>query len=566
MAENTAQEDTKAKSMNFVEEEVWNDLQSGRNGGRINTRFPPEPNGYLHIGHAKAICMDFGIAERFGGTCNLRFDDTNPVKEDVEYVDSIRDDIHWLGFDWGDREYYASDYFPQMYEYAVELIKKGLAYVCELSPEEFKEHRGTIGVPATSPWRDRPIEESLDLFERMKNGEFENGKYTLRAKIDLASGNFNMRDPVIYRINHAHHHRQGDKWCIYPMYDFAHPIEDALEGITHSLCSLEFEDHRPLYDWVINNTDVPSKPRQIEFARLGINYTVMSKRKLRRLVEEQYVSGWDDPRMPTICGLRRRGYTPESIRMFAEKVGVAKRDNVIDLGLLEWCVREDLNKTALRRMAVLNPLKVVITNYPEGQVEQIECVNNPEDESAGRRCVPFSREIYIERDDFMEEPPKKFFRLRPGGEVRLRYGYLIKCDEVVKDPATGEITELRCTYDPLSLGGGSSDGRKVKGIIHWVSAAHAVPAEVRLFDRLFAVESPDEVQTEGGSFLDNLNPDSLKTVQAYCEPALADAVPGDKFQFERLGYFCADSDSKPGAPVFNRTVGLKDSWAKIAAK
>lgn len=549
--------------LNFIEEIIEQSIAAGE--PRVHTRFPPEPNGYLHIGHAKSICLNFGMARKYGGKCNLRFDDTNPVKEDVEYVDSIKEDIRWLGFEWAE-EHYASDYFEQLYDWAVELIKKGLAYVDDQTQEEIRQGRGTVTQPGVdSPYRNRSVEENLRLFAEMRDGKYKDGEKVLRAKIDMGHPNMLLRDPLMYRIIHAHHHRTGDKWCIYPMYDYAHGESDSIERITHSICTLEFDVHRPLYDWFIEQLGIfPS--HQYEFARLNLTNTVMSKRKLLQLVKEGYVSGWDDPRMPTICGLRRRGYTPESIRMFAEKVGVAKRDNVIDLGLLEWCVREDLNKTALRRMAVLNPLKVVITNYPEGQVEQIECVNNPEDESAGRRCVPFSREIYIERDDFMEEPPKKFFRLRPGGEVRLRYGYLIKCDEVVKDPATGEITELRCTYDPLSLGGGSSDGRKVKGIIHWVSAAHAVPAEVRLFDRLFAVESPDEVQTEGGSFLDNLNPDSLKTVQAYCEPALADAVPGDKFQFERLGYFCADSDSKPGVPVFNRTVGLKDSWAKIAAK
>lgn len=552
-----------SEKLNFIEEIIEQSIAAGE--PRVHTRFPPEPNGYLHIGHAKSICLNFGMAKKYGGKCNLRFDDTNPVKEDVEYVDSIKEDIRWLGFEWAE-EHYASDYFEQLYDWAVELIKKGLAYVDDQTQEEIRLGRGTVTQPGTnSPWRDRSVEENLRLFAEMREGKYKDGEKVLRAKIDMAHPNMLLRDPLMYRIIHAHHHRTGDKWCIYPMYDYAHGESDSIERITHSICTLEFDVHRPLYDWFIEKLGIfPS--HQYEFARLNLTNTVMSKRKLLQLVKEGYVSGWDDPRMPTICGLRRRGYTPESIRMFAEKVGVAKRDNVIDLGLLEWCVREDLNRTALRRMAVLDPIRVVITNYPEGQVEQLECVNNPEDEAAGRRRVPFGREIYIERDDFMEEPPKKFFRLRPGGEVRLRYGYLIRCDEVVKDPATGEITELRCTYDPLSLGGGSSDGRKVKGIIHWVSAEHAVPAEVRLFDRLFAVESPDEVQTEGGSFLDNLNPDSLRTVRALCEPALADAVPGDKFQFERLGYFCADCDSKPGAPVFNRTVGLKDSWAKIAAK
>mgnify|MGYP001114430476 FL=1 len=552
-----------SEKLNFIEEIIENSIAAGE--PRVHTRFPPEPNGYLHIGHAKSICLNFGMARKYGGKCNLRFDDTNPVKEDVEYVDSIKEDIRWLGFEWAE-EHYASDYFEQLYEWAVELIRKGLAYVDDQTQEEIRLGRGTVTQPGTnSPWRDRSVEENLRLFAEMREGKYRDGEKVLRAKIDMAHPNMLLRDPLMYRIIHAHHHRTGDRWCIYPMYDYAHGESDSIERITHSICTLEFDVHRPLYDWFIEQLGIfPS--HQYEFARLNLTYTVMSKRKLLQLVKEGYVTGWDDPRMPTICGLRRRGYTPESIRMFAEKVGVAKRDNIIDLGLLEWCVREDLNRTALRRMAVLDPIRVVITNYPEGQIEQLECVNNPEDEAAGRRRVPFGRELYIERDDFMEEPPKKFFRLRPGGEVRLRYGYLIRCDEVVKDPATGEITELRCTYDPLSLGGGSSDGRKVKGIIHWVSARHAVPAEVRLFDRLFATENPDEVQTEGGTFLDNLNPDSLRTVRALCEPALGEAVAGDKFQFERLGYFCADADSKEGAPVFNRTVGLKDSWAKIAAK
>lgn len=552
------------EKLNFIEEIIEKSIADGE--PRVHTRFPPEPNGYLHIGHAKSICLNFGLAKKYGGKCNLRFDDTNPVKEDVEYVDSIKEDIRWLGFEWAE-EHYASDYFEQLYEWAVELIKKGLAYVDDQTQEEIRLGRGTVTLPGTnSPWRDRSVEENLRLFAEMREGKYKDGEKVLRAKIDMAHPNMLLRDPLMYRIIHSHHHRTGDKWCIYPMYDYAHGESDSIERITHSICTLEFDVHRPLYDWFIEQLGIfPS--HQYEFARLNLTYTVMSKRKLLQLVKEGYVSGWDDPRMPTISGLRRRGYTPESIRMFAEKVGVAKRDNIIDLGLLEWCVREDLNKTALRRMAVLNPLKVVITNYPEGQVETLECVNNPEDPAAGRRPVPFSREIYIERDDFMEEPPKKFFRLKPGGEVRLRYGYLIKCEEVVKDPQSGEIVELRCTYDPLSLGGGSSDGRKVKGIIHWVSAQHAIPADVRLFDRLFATENPDEV-AEGGTFLDNLNPDSLKVVRAQCEPALADAQPGDKFQFERLGYFCADTAprTEEGIPVFNRTATLKDSWAKIAAK
>lgn len=555
------------EKLNFIEEIIEKSIAEGE--PRVHTRFPPEPNGYLHIGHAKSICLNFGLAKKYGGKCNLRFDDTNPVKEDVEYVDSIKEDIKWLGFDWAE-EHYASDYFEQLYDWAVRLIKEGYAYVDDQSQEEIRQGRGTVTQPGVnSPWRDRSVEENLDLFARMRAGEFKDGEKVLRAKIDMAHPNMLMRDPLMYRIIHAHHHRTGDKWCIYPMYDYAHGESDSIERITHSICTLEFDVHRPLYDWFIEKLGIfPS--HQYEFARLNITYTVMSKRKLLQLVREGHVTGWDDPRMPTISGLRRRGYTPASIRMFAEKVGVAKRDNVIDLGLLEWCVREDLNKSAQRRMAVLDPLKVVITNYPEGQTEYLECVNNPEDPEAGRRKVPFGRELYIERDDFMEEAPKKFFRLRPGGEVRLRYGYIIKCEEVIKDPNTGEILELRCTYDPLSLGGGSSDGRKVKGIIHWVSAEHGVPADVMLFDRLFAAENPDEVP-EGGTFLDNLNPDSLKAVRAWVEPALAEAQPGEKFQFERLGYFCADTGASAAGkdncvPVFNRTVGLKDSWAKIASK
>lgn len=553
-----------AEKLNFIEEIIEKSIAGGES--RVQTRFPPEPNGYLHIGHAKSICLNFGLAKKYGGKCNLRFDDTNPVKEDVEYVDSIKEDIQWLGFEWAE-EHYASDYFEQLYDWAVELIKKGLAYVDDQNQEEIRIGRGTVTQPGVnSPYRDRSVEENLRLFAEMREGKYKDGEKVLRAKIDMAHPNMLLRDPLMYRIIHTEHHRTGNKWCIYPMYDYAHGESDSIEKITHSICTLEFDVHRPLYDWFIEKLGIyPS--HQYEFARLNLTYTVMSKRKLLQLVKEGHVTGWDDPRMPTISGLRRRGYTPESIRMFAEKVGVAKRDNIIDLGLLEWCVREDLNKTAQRRMAVLNPLKVVITNYPEGQTEYLECVNNPEDPEAGTRRVPFSRELYIERDDFMEEPPKKFFRLRPGGEVRLRYGYLVKCDEVVKDPDTGEVIELRCTYDPLSLGGGSSDGRKVKGIIHWVSAEHAVPADVMLFDRLFAVESPDDVP-EGGSFLDNLNPDSLKVVRAQCEPALGEAQPGEKFQFERLGYFCADTAASAAGcvPVFNRTVGLKDSWAKIAAK
>ena len=564
MAEEVKAAVAESEGKNFIDAFIEEDIAEGGRfqGQQVHTRFPPEPNGYLHIGHCKALTIDFGTAEKFGGLCNLRMDDTNPTKEDAEYVDAIQQDIHWLGFDWGDRFFYGSDYFEKDYEYAVELIKKGLAYVCDLTAEQFREYRGDIGKPAVSPYRDRSVEENLDLFERMKNGEFPEGSKTLRAKIDLASGNFNMRDPVIYRIRYMHHHRQGDKWCIYPMYDFAHPIQDALEGITHSLCSLEFEAHRPLYDWVVSNISIPyHKPRQIEFARLGINYTVMSKRKLRKLVEDGRVAGWDDPRMPTICGLRRKGYTPASVRNFAEMVGVAKRDNVIDLGKLEYCVREDLNKVAERRMAVLNPLKVVITNYPEGKSELFTAINNPEDESAGTRQVPFSRVIYIERDDFMENPPKKFFRLSPGGEVRLRYSYLIRCEEVIKD-AAGNITELRCTYDPMSGRGSSSDGRRVKGVIHWVSAKDAVEAEIRLFNPLFTKENPDDVK-EGQTWEDNLNPESMVKVTGYLEPSLRDIPIGQAVQFERVGYFCPDTDSTPGHLVFNRTVTLKDSWAKI---
>ena len=550
---------TPERSLNFIEEIIEANIKAANT--KVHTRFPPEPNGYLHIGHAKSICLNFGLAEKYGGKCNLRFDDTNPVKEDTDYVDSIQDDVRWLGFQW-DSIHYASDYFDQLYDWACELIRKGLAYVDDQTQEQIREGRGTVTRPGVeSPWRNRSAEENLDLFRRMRAGEFGDGEKVLRAKIDMAHPNMLLRDPIMYRIIHAEHHRTGNKWCIYPMYDYAHGQSDSIEGITYSICTLEFDVHRPLYDWFIQALEIfPS--HQYEFARLNLTNTVMSKRKLLQLVKEGYVSGWDDPRMPTICGLRRRGYTPASVRAFADKVGVAKRDNVIDLGLLEFCVREDLNKIAERRMGILNPLKVVITDYPEGQTEEISCINNPEDESAGSRKVPFSREIYIERDDFMEEPPKKYFRLSPGKEVRLRYAYIIRCDEVIKD-ANGEVVELRCSYDPQSRHGGSSDGRKVKGIIHWVSAAHACEAEIRLFDRLFAVPDPNNVP-EGGSFLDFLNPNSLKVVKGYVEPSLAEAKVGDTFQFERLGYFCADKDSVPGKPVFNRTVTLKDSWAKIA--
>lgn len=549
------------KSLNFLEEIIENDMAQGRT--TVYTRFPPEPNGYLHIGHAKSICLNFGLAKKYGGRTNLRFDDTNPVKEDVEYVDSIKEDVQWLGFQWA-QEHYASDYFEQLYQWAVDLIRKGKAYVDDQTQEEIRQGRGTVTVPGkNSPWRDRSVEENLDLFARMRAGEFADGAKVLRAKIDMAHPNMLMRDPIMYRIIHAEHHRTGNKWCIYPMYDFAHGQSDSIEKITHSICTLEFDVHRPLYDWFIQELEIyPS--HQYEFARLNLTYTMMSKRKLLQLVQDKVVMGWDDPRMPTISGLRRRGYTPESIRMFADKVGVAKRDNVIDLGLLEFCVREDLNKRAQRRMAVLDPVKVVITNYPEGKTEMISCINNPEDEAAGSRQVPFSREIYIERDDFMEEPPKKYFRLSPGKEVRLRYAYLIRCDEVIKD-ADGRVRELRCTYDPESGGGSSSDGRKVKGVIHWVSVAHARQAEVRLFDRLFLKEDLDNLD-EGKTFLDYINPDSLRTVNGYLEPSLEEAAAGEKFQFERLGYFCADKDSAPGKLVFNRTVTLKDSWAKLNAR
>ncbi len=558
-----AEELNVSMSQNFIHDFIDEDIAQGGQyaGMTVHTRFPPEPNGYLHIGHCKALTIDFGTAEKYGGLCNLRMDDTNPSKEDVEYVEAIQEDIHWLGFDWGGRFFYASDYFDRMYEYAVELIQKGLAYVCELSPEEFREHRGTIGVPATSPYRDRPVEESLDLFQRMKNGEFPNGTYTLRAKIDLASGNFNMRDPVIYRINHAHHHRQGDKWCIYPMYDFAHPIEDALEGITHSLCSLEFEDHRPLYDWVAEHVSIPyHKPRQIEFSRLGINHTVMSKRKLRQLVEEGRVSGWDDPRMPTLCGLRRRGYTPRAIRNFCDRVGVTKSVNTIEYAFLEYCLREDLNETARRVMAVLRPVKLVITNYPAGQSETFEVENNPNRPEDGTRTVTFSRELWVEAEDFLPEPIPKYKRLYPNGpECRLKGAYLIKCVGYETDEE-GNVIEIAAEYDPDSRGGNPADGRKVKGAtIHWVDAATAVDAEVRLYDNLFSDPEPDAA---GKDFIQCLNPKSLEVLTGCkVEAGLADAQPSDRFQFMRQGYFCTDSkDSKPGHLVFNRAVSLKDSF------
>ncbi len=550
---------------NFIKQIINEHNRTGRFDNRVHTRFPPEPNGYLHIGHAKSICLNFGIAEEYDGKCNLRFDDTNPTKEEVEYVDSIKEDIRWLGFDWEDREFYASDYFEMLYEYAIKLIKGGKAYVCELTAEQIREYRGTLTEAGkNSPFRDRPVDENLDLFERMRRGEFPDGSRTLRAKIDMAAPNLNMRDPVMYRILHAHHHRTGDDWCIYPTYDWAHGQSDSIESITHSICTLEFEDHRPLYDWFVEQLGI-HHPQQIEFARLNITYMVMSKRKLLRLVQDGVVDGWDDPRMPTISGLRRRGYTPASIRDFADRVGVAKKESTIDMALLEHCIREDLNAHALRVMGVLDPLKVVLTNYPEEQVEEMEAVNNPEDPSAGTRTVPFSRELYIERDDFMEDPPRKFFRLAPGREVRLRYGYIIKCEDVIKD-GDGNIVELHCTYDPQTKSGMPEANRKVKGTLHWVSAKHALDAEVRLYEQLFAKEDPNEVE-EQLDFLSNLNPDSLSLVQAKVEPSLAAAEPGAHYQFERKGYFTVDSKyGRPGAPVFNRTVTLRDTWAKISRK
>lgn len=554
-------EEVENKPMHFIRQIIAEDIRNGLPPTSVHTRFPPEPNGCLHIGHAKAFCLDFGMAAENGGLCNLRFDDTNPVKEDVEYVDSIKRDIKWLGFDWA-IERYASDYFDQLYEWAIVLIKKGLAYVDDQTQEQIRENRGTVSEPGKeSPWRNRSVEENLDLFVRMKNGEYPDGAKVLRAKIDMAHPNMLFRDPIMYRIIHAEHHRTGDKWCIYPMYDYAHGQSDSIEKITHSICTLEFDVHRPLYDWFIEALDIyPS--HQYEFARLNLTYTMMSKRNLLKLVKEGAVMGWDDPRMPTICALRRKGYTPASVRAFAEMVGVAKRDNVIDLAKMEYCVREDLNKVAERRMAVLNPLKVVITNWEDGKVEMREAVNNPENAEAGTRQVPFSKVLYIERDDFMENPPKKYFRLSPGNEVRLRYSYLIKCEDVIKD-AEGNIVELRCTYDPQSGEGSSSDGRRVKGVIHWVSAEHAFEAEIRLFNPLFKTEDPNDTSEGQTSWEDNLNPDSLVVTKGYLEPALKDAPIGTTYQFERVGYFCPDTDSTPEHPVFNRTVTLKDSWAKI---
>jgi glutaminyl-tRNA synthetase len=561
MSENTELPNIEEKKkLNFLEQIVEEDLKTMP---RILTRFPPEPNGYLHIGHAKSICLNFGIAQKYSGKCNLRFDDTNPVKEDVEYVDSIKEDIKWLGFDWENREFFASDYFDQLYEWAIKLIKQGDAFVCEMSQEQLSQYRGTPTQPGKeSPYRNRSVEENLDLFLRMKNGEFKDGEKMLRAKINMSSPNMHMRDPIIYRIKHAHHHRTGNKWCIYPMYDFAHGQSDFIEGITHSICTLEFEVHRPLYEWFLDKIAEPNqnRPKQREFARLNLNFTVMSKRMLLELVEGQYVSGWDDPRMPTISGLRRRGYTPESIRVFAEKVGVAKRENVIDVSLLEFCIREDLNKKAQRIMAVLDPIKVTITNYPEDKSEVLVAVNNPEDESMGNRMVPFSRNLFIEREDFMENPPKKFFRLSVGKEVRLRYAYYITCTDVIKDE-NGNIVELLCTYDPETKGGKSADGRKIKATLHWVSEPDCIDINVNIYDRLFLKEDPYETE-DGQDFKSNLNPESLKNVVGKSEPFIKGTKPGNLFQFERLGYFCCDKDSTSDNIILNKTVGLKDSWAK----
>jgi glutaminyl-tRNA synthetase len=549
-----------SSSLDFIRAIVTEDLKSNKNNGRVATRFPPEPNGYLHIGHAKSICLNFGIAAQYHGHCNLRFDDTNPVKEDVEYVESIMEDVHWLGFDYGDRLYYASDYFEKLYEFAVQLVQRGKAYVDHLSGEETREYRGTLTASGKeSPYRNRSVSENLDLFQRMRAEEFEDGACVLRAKIDMASPNLNMRDPVIYRIRRATHHRTGDRWCIYPMYDFAHALSDSIEGITHSICTLEFEDHRPLYDWFLKTLEVTSHPQQIEFARLNLNYTVMSKRKLLQLVAEKLVKGWDDPRMPTICGLRRRGYTPEAIRNFCERIGVAKRDNVVNVALLEHSAREDLNNRAPRVMCVLHPLPLIIDNYPAGQSEELDAINNPEDPAAGSRKVPFGRRLYIERDDFMENPSKKFYRLAPGRTVRLRYAYLITCTNVIKDEKTGEIAEIHCEFDAASLSGSASATQKAKATLHWVSADHSLDAEVRLYDRLFTVENPGE-----GEFRSFLNPGSLEILQGCkLEPSLEGAMIAAKYQFERLGYFCVDPDSSQGKPVFNRTVSLRDPWAKI---
>jgi len=553
------------KADHFIRAIVRKDTEEGKHGGKVHTRFPPEPNGYLHIGHAKSICLNFGIAEEFGGKCNLRFDDTNPTKEDTEYVQAIKEDVKWLGFDWEDREFYASDYFDKFYDFAVQLINKGVAYVDSQTPEEIRNNRGNFKEPGKeSPFRDRSAEENLELLEKMRKGEFADGECVLRAKIDMASPNMNMRDPVIYRISHSAHHRTGDKWCIYPMYDFAHGLEDSIEGVTHSLCTLEFEDHRPLYDWFLEQLDV-FHPQQIEFARLDLSYTVMSKRKLLELVEKNLVRGWDDPRMPTIAGIRRRGYTPAAIRNFAEQIGISKSNSMVDVTQLETCVRDDLNKVSTRRMVVVDPLKVVVTNYPEDQEEWLDGKNNPEDENAGTRKIPFSRELYIEKEDFIEVPPnKKYFRLAPGKEVRFQHAFYLTCTDVIKDE-NSEVVEVHCTYDPASRGGWSDDGRKVKGTIHWVSAKHAVKCEVRLYDRLFNVERPNKTK-DGGHFTDNINPDSLEIIEGLAEPSMSDVNPFEHFQFLRVGYFCADPDSKAGKPVFNRTITLKDSWAKMQKK
>jgi glutaminyl-tRNA synthetase len=554
--------------VNFIRDIIAEDLKANKNGGRVHTRFPPEPNGYLHIGHAKSICLNSGLAAEYHGLCNLRFDDTNPSKESTEYIESIKSDVKWLGFDWGDGLFYTSDYFEKLYQYAVQLIKKGKAYVCDLSPEEIREYRGTLTEPGKdSPYRNRSAEESLDIFERMRSGEFEEGSRVLRAKIDMSSPNLNMRDPVLYRILRTEHHRTGNKWCIYPMYDYAHCLSDSIEGITHSICTLEFEDHRPLYDWVLDQLNVDCHPQQIEFARLNLNYTVMSKRKLLELVENGHVRGWDDPRMPTISGLRRRGYTPESIRNFCERIGVAKRDSVVDVALLEHCIRENLNRSAPRVMAVLRPLRVVIDNYPESKIEEMDAPYHPEDPNMGSRKFPFSRVLYIEQEDFLEDPPKKFFRLSPGSEVRLRYAYYITCVGVVKDKQTGEVVELHCTYDPETRGGWSRDGRKVKATLHWVTECHSIPAEVRLYNHLFTKENPDE-EKDNIDLKTYLNPNSLEILTSCrVEPVLANAAPGSRYQFERIGYFSVDSvDSSDGALVFNRTVTLRDSWAKIAKR
>ncbi|MEJ2154175.1 MAG: glutamine--tRNA ligase/YqeY domain fusion protein [Desulfobacteraceae bacterium] len=560
-----AETNTTAPS-NFIKAIIEEDLASNKHDGKVATRFPPEPNGYLHIGHAKSICLNFGLAQTYNGTCNLRFDDTNPTKEEVEYVESIQEDVRWLGFDWEDRKFFASDYFEQLYDFALTLIREGKAYVDSLSADEIRAHRGTLTEPGKeSPFRNRTVEENLDLFQRMRKGEFDNGTHVLRAKIDMGHPNLLMRDPTLYRIRKAHHHRTGDAWCIYPMYDFTHCLSDALECITHSICTLEFENNRALYDWVLDQLNTKCRPHQYEFARLNLSYTVLSKRKLIQLVEEGLVDGWDDPRMPTISGFRRRGYTPEAIRNFCERIGVAKANSTVDIALLEYSIREDLNKRAPRVLGVLRPLKVVIENYPEGQTEELEAINNPEDPEMGKREVPFSRILYIEQDDFMEDPPKKFFRLGPGREVRLRYAYFITCKEAIKDPDTGEIIELRCTYDPDTKGGNAPDGRKVKATLHWVSSEHAIDAKVRLYDRLFTKENPDE-KIDGKTFKDFINPNSLETLTGCkLEPSLAGAAPEDFYQFERLGYFCVDSkDSTADQPVFNRTVTLRDTWAKIA--